>query len=69
MLQNLQVMGDGRRRHAAHGNDLATIHPPLCCNGLKDLEPRFVGKRLRNFLELGAFHNLFVSVTERRREV
>ena len=61
-IQNLEMVGDSCRSHAAHRDDLATVHVVSCRNGLKDLQARGVGQGFRYFLNLRPVHGFVSSV-------
>src|SRR5260370_27040143 len=54
--ENFQVMRNGRRRDAAHGNDFPTVHVLAGGNSFENSETGLVGKGFGYFLDLGAVH-------------
>ena len=56
LAEDLEMVRDGRRGHAAHGDDLATGHVAGRRHGLKDSKPRLVRQGFRYFLNLGTRH-------------
>ncbi len=54
--ENLQVMRNGRGGHAAHRDDLATVHMFACRNGLENSEACLVGKGSRYLFNVRAIH-------------
>src|SRR6266567_1574642 len=59
LTEDLEMVRDGRRGHAAHGDDLATGHLAGRRHGLKDSKPRLVRQGFRYFLNLGTVHARF----------
>lgn len=62
--QNLEMVRDSCGGHAAHRDDLATVHVVGCRNSLKDPEASLVGQRFRYFLNLGMVHGPISSVAK-----
>src|SRR6266513_4141875 len=60
--ENLQVMRNGRGGHAAHRDDLATVHVPGCGNSLENSEACLVGKGSRYLFNVRAIHRSARSV-------
>src|SRR5258707_11754693 len=59
VAQNLEVVRNGCRGHAAHRDDLAAIHMFGCRDGLKNLEASLVGQGFGYLLNLGMVHRSF----------
>jgi hypothetical protein len=56
LAQNFEMVRDGCGGHAAHGDDLTTVHVVSCRDSLKDPEAGLVGQSFRNFLDFGSLH-------------
>ena len=54
--QDLEMVRDSRGRHAAHRDDLATVHVVSCRDCFKDPEAGLVGKRFRYLLHFRTVH-------------
>ena len=54
--QNFEMVRDSCAGHAAHRDDLTTVHVVGCRDGLKDPEASLVGQGFRYFLNLRTIH-------------